>query len=344
MINDYSAASFDLKNLDNLRLQMKENPQAGTKAVAQQFESMFVNLMLKSMRQATPQDGIFSSNENKMYTELMDQQLADKLTKQSSLGLADVMLRQLMPDTPATPISESAPIGMPNLRQSTLAEPLTAFRPERPGISLKPATAAALAPIQRNAPAVSERPGDHRTKFDVSKFDVSKVPTDVTASVSLEKAPASAREFVERIWPHAVKVAQELGIAPQLIVGHAVLESGWGKRDLRDANGASTFNLFGIKAGSKNVNSVVAATTEYVNGVAHKVADKFRSYSSYAEAFADYAALLKTNPRYAKALEAGDNVKGFAVALQKAGYATDPHYAEKLSGVLNGKTFKSVMA
>lgn len=339
MINDYSAASFDLKNLDNLRLQMKENPKAGTKAVAQQFESMFVNMMLKSMREAVPQDGMFSSNENRMYTELMDQQLADKLTKQSSLGLADVMLRQLMPD--ATPASAAAelPIAMKNPAQSTLAEPLTGLRPERAGIALKPAVSAALAPLQRNAPAVSERPGDHRTKFETPK-----AAPDIAASVGAEKPPATAREFVQRIWPHAVKVAQELGIAPQLIVGHAVLESGWGKRDLKDASGASTFNLFGIKASPKSVDAVVAATTEYVNGVAHKVADKFRSYSSYAEAFSDYATLLKNNPRYAKALEAGDNVKGFATALQKAGYATDPHYAEKLSGVLNGKTFKSVVA
>lgn len=339
MINDYSAASFDLKNLDNLRLQMKENPKAGTKAVAQQFESMFVNMMLKSMRNAMPQDGIFSSNENKMYTDLMDQQLADKLTKQSSLGLADVMLRQLMPEAAPASTTTGLPIAMKTPAQSTLAESLTALRPERAGIALKPAASAALAPLQRNAPAVSERPGDHRTKFEMPKG-----ASDVAASAGAERAPATAREFVERIWPHAVKVAQELGIAPQLVVGHAVLESGWGKRDLKDASGASTFNLFGIKAGNRSVNSVVAATTEYVNGVAHKVADKFRSYGSYAEAFSDYANLLRNNPRYAKALEAGDNVKGFAMALQKAGYATDPHYAEKLSGVLNGKTFKSVMA
>lgn len=122
------------------------------------------------------------------------------------------------------------------------------------------------------------------------------------------------------------------------MLGQAALESGWGKRELRAADGTPSHNLFGIKAGSNWAGQVVeAVTTEYVNGVAHKTVEKFRAYHSYADAFRDYANLLRTNPRYAEVLAqaaGGLDADGFALGLQRAGYATDPSYADKLIRII----------
>ena len=129
------------------------------------------------------------------------------------------------------------------------------------------------------------------------------------------------------------------------MIGQAALESGWGKREIRHADGAPSFNVFGIKAGkSWQGPTVDVKTTEYVDGVPHKVIQKFRSYGSYAEAFTDYGNLLTRNPRYAKALDHGDDATRFAQNLQQAGYATDPRYAVKLSQVINHAALRQMIA
>jgi flagellar protein FlgJ len=142
------------------------------------------------------------------------------------------------------------------------------------------------------------------------------------------------QSFVDRLKPHAEAASRTTGIPAHLIVGQAALESGWGKREIKMADGSSSFNLFSVKAG-KGWNGKVAeiTTTEYANGVAHKQTERFRAYGSYTEAFQDYAKLLSDNPRYA-AVIGQDGAKGFAQALQQAGYATDPNYADKLVKVI----------
>ena len=120
------------------------------------------------------------------------------------------------------------------------------------------------------------------------------------------------------------------------MVGQAALESGWGRHEIRDTNGQSAFNLFGIKAtGGWTGPTVSVTTTEYVNGVARKVVEKFRAYASYAEGFADYAKVIGNNPRYASVIKtAQQGIDIFAQGLQRAGYATDPAYAVKLASVI----------
>jgi flagellar protein FlgJ len=118
------------------------------------------------------------------------------------------------------------------------------------------------------------------------------------------------------------------------------LESGWGKAEPRFADGRPSYNLFGIKAGSAwNGAVVLARTTEYVNGMARSRLESFRAYPSYAAAFRDYAALLSGNPRYADVLGSAD-AAGFARGLQRAGYATDPHYAGKLQRIIAGDALR----
>jgi flagellar protein FlgJ len=138
--------------------------------------------------------------------------------------------------------------------------------------------------------------------------------------------------FLQSIAPWAKEAADKLGVAPELVQAHAALESGWGQRPIRNVDGASSHNLFGIKAGGKwDGATSETATTEYVGGAAVKTSAKFRAYPDGAAAFRDYARMLLDNPRYKGAIGAGSDANAFAQGLAKGGYATDPAYAAKLA-------------
>ncbi len=280
-LNMPSTLAVDTQGLEALRLKAKANPAESVAGASKQFESLFLGMVLKSMRSATPQDGPFDSEQTKLYTSLLDQQLAQHMAKRGT-GLAEVMARQLSANftdssKPGSPIPD-VPLTMPPASRS-----------------LAPASnPATVAPVR-------QQPAD----------------------------------FVNRVWSHAVDAAQSLGVQPQFIVGQAALESGWGKHEIRTADGQPSHNLFGIKAtGNWKGPSVERSTIEYVNGVAVKTVDKFRVYASYSESFRDYANLLKDNARYSGVIGQGD-AKGFAQGLQRGGYATDPAYADKLVSVIN---------
>lgn len=141
---------------------------------------------------------------------------------------------------------------------------------------------------------------------------------------------ANRQSFVNTVAPLAERTATQLGVAPELLVAHAALESGWGQRPLRQADGRDTHNLFSIKAGGNwRGDSAQALTTEYEQGQATLQNERFRSYPDYASAFQDYAQLLRT-PRYQGAVGVGDDARAFAQGLVRGGYATDPAYADKL--------------
>jgi flagellar protein FlgJ len=148
------------------------------------------------------------------------------------------------------------------------------------------------------------------------------------------------RAFIAAMLPQAQAAAQQLGVAPELIVAHAALESGWGGKTIRRPDGSDSHNLFGIKAGAGWKGEVVeATTTEYVDGSPHKTTAHFRAYPSAAAAFADYASLLSSNPRYQRALGSGEDIAQFTRGLQLGGYASDPRYGEKLvqmAGAVHG--------
>ncbi|RFC31876.1 MAG: flagellar protein FlgJ [Candidatus Nitrotoga sp. MKT] len=276
------------QSLDKLRMQAKQSPDQALKLVAQQFETVFMNMMLKSMREATPQDGMFDNEQTKMFTGMLDQQLVQNMSSRG-VGLADIMIKQL---------SRSA---SPDIAQ-TRAESVSAM-PTRPA---------------------SVMPVPYGDNFVNGMKNSSSQPTSLQ------------QDFVRRMTPHAVQASQETGVPTHLVMGQAALESGWGRREIRMPDGSTSFNLFGIKAGGNWSGKVAeVATTEYHNGVASKQVEKFRAYSSYAEAFNDYAHLLRDNPRYAQVLKSGQGSPELAHALQRAGYATDPGYADKLVKVMN---------
>ncbi|MCI2246310.1 flagellar assembly peptidoglycan hydrolase FlgJ [Xanthomonas sp. PPL568] len=172
---------------------------------------------------------------------------------------------------------------------------------------------------------------------------------DPSAAAAANAAAASLGErtpegFVAKIWNHAQKAAQELGVDARALVAQAALETGWGRRGISRGDGASSNNLFGIKATGWDGDRVTTGTHEYVDGVKQSQTADFRAYSSPAESFADYVRLLKTNPRYQQALKAGTDIRGFAQGLQRAGYATDPAYAAKIAAIAGGPTIGRAVA
>ena len=278
MINptDPSASlAVDVKGLAALRRSAQQNSPEALKATAKQFEALFMNMVLKSMRDATPQDGIFDSQQGKMYTSMLDQQISQTMASRG-VGRADVLVRQL----------------------SNIA-------------------------------------GNRALPTD--GMQTGQVPAAPTAAGNADSSqPAHIREFQERLAPHAEEASRATGIPARFMLGQAALESGWGRHEIRGADGSASHNLFGIKAtGGWKGKVVETATTEYVNGVPQTKMEKFRAYDSYADAFRDYAKLLHDNPRYQNVLANATDAAGFAQGLQRAGYATDPQYAAKLTRIIN---------
>lgn len=309
---------FDVNSLSALKGAVKKDDPAALKAAAQQFEALFVQMMLKSMRDAMPHDGMFDSEQTRMYESMLDQQLAQVMSAKGNVGLAAVIERQL---------------------RRTSTEP-TAIEG---GLPLMPAAPKGL-PLGN---------GDRFLPLDgvqMSAFPLDGVPAVPSSGVVPGAAPGAgvpaspaAREFVSSIWPAATEASRATGIPAHFLVAHAALETGWGRSEPRSADGQPSYNVFGIKAGrSWSGSTVEAATTEYVEGVAQRQTERFRAYGSYAEAFRDYANLLTSNPRYAGVLGSRD-AAAFSNGLQRAGYATDPMYGDKLARIIGGATLRSAL-
>lgn len=166
-------------------------------------------------------------------------------------------------------------------------------------------------------------------------------PRTAPAGDSLSGRPVSQptptqASFVAQHRVAAQQVQKESGIPASFMIGQAAHETGWGRSEIRQADGSNSFNLFGIKAGPSWTGKVAEiTTTEYVNGEPRKVTAKFRAYDSYADSFRDYARLISQSPRYVQVMENLHSASAFAQHLQSAGYATDPRYADKLSRVIN---------
>jgi flagellar protein FlgJ len=170
------------------------------------------------------------------------------------------------------------------------------------------------------------------------------IPSRTAAPADSPAGGQTATHFVRTLWPHAERAAQELGTDPRALVAQAALETGWGRSTIRHPDGRNSFNVFGIKATPDwQGGRVSVPTLEYENGVAVRQRAEFRAYGSYAEAFADYANLIKNESRYREALAARDPA-AFARALQRAGYATDPAYAHKIGNVLKGAPLNQAVA
>lgn len=263
--------------LESLKVKAQQDPKAVAREAAKQFETMFTQQLLKSMRESTMNSGMMENEGTSMGNEMLDAQWAQKLAGQPG-GLADTIAKQLERQLGVT--VQAAP------SKTESANPVAA---------------------------------------DVAKPD---------APVQLpQKAAAS---FVNAHTDAAKAAESATGIPAAFMIAQAAHETGWGRHEPRNADGTSSHNLFGVKAGANWKGAVTeSVTTEYSKGVAHKVVQRFRAYNSYAESFADYAQMMKDSPRYARVVNSGADARQFASGLQKAGYATDPAYATKLAKVIN---------
>jgi flagellar protein FlgJ len=281
-----SGPSGDATSIASLRSAAARDPKAAIRETAKQFEAIFMQQIMKSMREATMSSGMLDNSGTQLGTEMLDIQYANKMSGLPG-GLAAAIARQL----------------------------------ER---QLGSGAAAALA-----APAAAGAAG----------------AATGAAAASLDATPLSSRQigFI-RTHQDAARAAESVsGIPAAFTVAQAAHESGWGQREIKNADGTSSHNLFGIKAGPGWSGPVAEiTTTEYVGGEAQKVTARFRSYASYGESFRDYARLMKESPRYAgvvaqaaQAPASAASAHGFALGLQRAGYATDPAYADKLGRLIN---------
>jgi len=159
-------------------------------------------------------------------------------------------------------------------------------------------------------------------------------PASSAPAANSQALTTSKEDFLRQLRPHAEQAARELGVDANALLAQAALETGWGRSVPCNANGDCSFNLFGIKAGSQWSGATVnVPTLEFEAGIPVRKVERFRAYDSPADSFRDYAALIRDSSRYASARGAGDNVEAFATALQQGGYATDPHYAQKIAAV-----------
>lgn len=304
----------DFGTLASLRTEARADEAGTLGEVAQQFESIFVQMMLSSMRDATMKGGLFESHQLETYEQMFDQQLSLDLARQGGVGLADVIVRQLGGETAAP--TDPASGGM-----RLTAGPSSPSLPGSPGGSGDTLSVYRARALPSPAPSV-RAPATGFAETGVG--DGARAP--------LAAAPAA---FVDELRPLAEGAARELGVAPDVLLAQAALETGWGQHVIADGRGSSN-NLFNIKAGGDWSGPVVSVrTVEYRDGLAVRETAAFRAYASPVEAFDDYVNLLRDNPRYAPALAAAGDPENYLRGLQDAGYATDPAYADKILAILD---------
>ena len=305
-----TSSVLDIGALANLKRQAKSGDPAANKAVAKQFEALFLQMVLKSMREATPREGLLDSEAGRLYESLLDQQLSLNLGGgKRGLGLAEMIEAQMNRQNAPPPTSSE---GLP-LQRAPRAFPL----PEQKALPLS--GEAAINPLGTAGVAVSP------------------APTSVTDVTNVQ------RKFVDRLLPAALTAERSTGIPAHFMMAQAALETGWGRHEPVRRDGSSSFNIFGIKAGTGwNGPTVEASTTEVVAGLAQTRVERFRAYASYEQSFNDYARLLQDNPRYAAVLGVREPDR-FARGLQAAGYATDPQYASKLERIIGGAALQQAM-
>jgi flagellar protein FlgJ len=404
-----SGSYSDLNRLNQLKVGDK-NSDGNMRKVAQEFESLFLGEMLKSMRSATNtlgQDNPLNTPEAKQYQEMYDQQLAVSMSREGGgIGLADVLMRQMSKNKPMAPGEAAAASAAKQAEAKAAVEtpiaagtvatngPLSRLNGQRPlwaSRSIHAPQAAGegahrndMALINQRRLALPPKLADRllaglvpsaSTPAATATSAINKIEvpqTSTTGSGSLyngdwltaqteapstgrlqiygramaqiplapaKKAFSSADEFVNAMLPMAKEAADRIGVDPRYLVAQAALETGWGKSVMRAQDGSSSHNLFGIKASSSwKGDSARAITSEFRNGEMVKETAQFRSYDSYKDSFHDLVTLLQSNSRYQDVVKSADNPEQFVRELQKAGYATDPNYASKISQIAKQMT------
>jgi len=331
---------MNMQQFSDLKLEASRDSAQASKAVAQQFEGLFIQMMLKGMRSAAVMDKSQHSSYMDFYTEMYDKQISLMMSQQGGIGIADVLQQQMARYLP----KGQEPAGIATDTGNEL--PVYSL-PESRAIERSYQLPVAAMNYVASNPEVKTSQLKQAMSLDeavTADADV-KIPALLSQAIEPLYVWQQADSFVEDLWPHAEKAASQLGISAQVLVAQSALETGWGKHLMKNSDGSVAFNLFGIKAGSSwTGQSVTHKTLEFREGSMQRESASFRSYESVADALEDYVAFVKSGPRYAQALEHGGNDNHYVNGLQKAGYATDPAYADKITNIMNGQTFNDALA
>ncbi|WP_246131614.1 flagellar assembly peptidoglycan hydrolase FlgJ [Pistricoccus aurantiacus] len=314
-----SQFALDMQGLSRIKHSARQDPEGGKQAAARQFEALFLQMMMKSMREAVPSSGLMDNKQTQMFTSLLDQQWAQELSGRG-IGLADTLLKQLGGGAKAAPSTEDDGL---------------------------------IAGIPRGTPQLLSHVSEsHASRHHAEKADgrsLGDTSQDFYAALELERAGAASinesveskrsalphvQDFIARLSEPAQRASERSGVPAELILAQAALETGWGSRGIPTRDGGESHNLFGIKAGSRwQGDTTDIVTHEFIGGQRREVVDRFRVYDSFEDAFTDYASLIGNNARYQGVVQA-PNAQEAARALQRGGYATDPAYADKLIAVM----------
>lgn len=369
-----SSHFLDLGGLDSLRAQAQKDEKGALKKVAQQFEGIFVQMLMKSMRDANAvfqSDSPLNSQYTKFYEQMRDQQLSVDLSDKGVLGLADMMVQQLSPETshftPASVLRDDG--GMKMLHDAKALN-----------VPMQSAVAPAVEPtvVIHSVPAAIARPAfepdramDANSSMDIdtpnrllaidtpkpswSEQSLSVVDPVISGQVLPTAAFretqkivrfGSREEFLATLYPHAEKAAKALGTQPEVLLAQSALETGWGQKIVRGNNGAPSHNLFNIKADRRwQGDKANVSTLEFEHGVAVQQKADFRVYSDFEHSFNDFVSFIAEGDRYQDAKKVAASPTQFIRALQDAGYATDPRYAEKVIKVMQSisEELKSIL-
>jgi peptidoglycan hydrolase FlgJ len=289
----------DINRLGTLRAAAKQDPDAAMKQVTREFEALFVQMMLKAARDASPEGGLFDSHEMRFYNEMFDSQVALTMAEQGELGFADALGEQLAAG------------------QRTAANDDGAQALELPARRAFPARAEPYVP--------QPEPAAEDAVVDITRWSR---PTSAFAVPNMvPELGGNQQRFVASVRDHAERAAQKLGTSPEILMAQAALETGWGKHVV----GGGSHNLFSIKADpSWAGRTVTQRTLEVFGGKPVKISAAFRAYNNVGDAFDDYVGFIQQNPRYQRALERASDPRAYVQELQRAGYATDPGYAQKI--------------
>ena len=334
----------ELSGFQQLRAQARSDGGKSTlPAVAKQFEAIFTQMMLKSMRDANASVGsdIAGSEQVDSYRDMFDQQLSLTLANgHNGLGIAKMLVQQLGGKPDAT--AASAAHGLPGTSGVLNANVRALLQLGASGASTDGDGAADAA----DSIGITAMPStaDAGSAWRDTLGGLAQGALDVAGTAAKLLPGGDPVNFVRALAPHAATAAKQLGVSVRALLAQAALETGWGKHLPSHGNGSSN-NLFGIKAGGSWAGDKVSVPTlEYENGVAVRKRDQFRAYDSPSESFSDYARLLTDNPRYAQALGQGENIAGFARALVHGGYATDPSYVAKITAIANSAQMREALA
>jgi len=367
---DQARNALDLNGLNDIRQQSRtgdgEAKKEALTEAAQQFEAIFMKMLLSSMRKAQEvleSDSPFNSESTKFYRDMHDQQMAVELSSNGSLGLTDLIVRQLGGDDgtfkPSSVLRNDGNLSVTNSanssddkasktnkdnQQNSLIEKMLADKHQ-----IKPDIDIPFAGSYQAQHNISNQINSAASQFIIRDLDkrtnkVSGQSESVNNSAALSNHSfEEPKDFVTALIKPAQKVQKTLGVPFEVVIAQAALETGWGQKMIKDQDGGSSNNLFNIKADSRWAgDKITKDTLEFEQGAMIKKSEPFRTYQSLTDSVDDYINFLSTSERYQDALQDSGNVEHFLQGLQKAGYATDPQYADKILGTL--KTVTNLLA